>query len=87
MQAAGDDQAVVRWQHGVAGEDVGLGVRVRTDRCYPYLSWIIHKPHSNALKRISHVKDDLRKQTCDFCAPTSFGLFVSLPTKRRFMLF
>jgi hypothetical protein len=31
MQAAGDDHAVVRWQHGVAGEDVGLGVRVRTD--------------------------------------------------------
>jgi hypothetical protein len=34
--------------------------------CYPYLSWIIHKPHSNAVKRISQVKDDLRKQTCGF---------------------
>ena len=31
LQAAGDDHAVVSWQHGVAGEDVGLGLRVRTD--------------------------------------------------------
>jgi len=30
MQAAGDNHAVARWEHGVAGEDVGLGVRVRT---------------------------------------------------------
>jgi hypothetical protein len=55
--------------------------------CYPYLSWIIHKPHSTAVKRISHLKDELRNQTCDFCAPTSFGLFVCLLTKRRFMPF
>jgi hypothetical protein len=31
------------------------------------------------------MKDEGRKQTCDFYASTSFGLFVYLATKRRFM--
>src|SRR5262249_20784455 len=62
-----------------------------TNRNYPRClirapaMWIIHKPHPNAVKRMSHVKDARHKQTCDFCAPTSFGLFVSLLTKRRLM--
>jgi hypothetical protein len=31
MQAAGDEHSVVEAQHGVAGENVGLGVRVGAD--------------------------------------------------------
>jgi hypothetical protein len=42
-------------------------------RCYPYLSWIIRKPHSTAVKRMFPVKDEEAKQTCDFNAPTSCG--------------
>src|SRR5262245_30999 len=53
-----------------------------TDEYYPTLSWILHKPHPNAVKRMSHVKDARHKQTCDFCVPTSYGLFVCLLTKR-----
>jgi hypothetical protein len=55
--------------------------------CCRYLSWIIHKPHSTAVKRLSHVNEDRLKQTRDFCAPTSFGLFVCLLTRGRFMPF
>jgi len=31
MQAASDDDAVVRWQHSIAGHHLGLGIRMYTD--------------------------------------------------------
>jgi hypothetical protein len=84
----GHDHCVPAGHIGDASVE-GITLTIHTDElkgCYLYLSWIIRKPHSTAVKRIFRVKDDGRKQTCAFCAPTSFGLFVPLLIKVCFRL-